>query len=313
MNDADVPDRNARLVAVVAPNAPFPLSGSVAGHAFKPLKSGQYDRVIVLTPSYQARFRGCSIPSVEYFATPLGDIPTATDAMEQLNRSSLINLRSVHYHDAPYARGRRTPIHEVEHGVEVQLPFLQAQLGEFRLIPIVVGELLDHRRQVDDNAIEAVADVIRRVMDDRTLLVISTNLTRHGPQYGNLRHRSNVVENVAQDDMAILDRMLDKDIPGFHRVVEAQGDALEGRVVLALLLHLLPRRSTGVVLNYDNSGRITQDAINTTSYAALAFFDPGHPPNAQREVRTLRLQRHEESEQEEEPVESQLGTGDENE
>src|SRR6185295_12194180 len=60
--------------------------------------------------------------------------------------------------------------HALEHSLEVQLPFLQKQLGDFVLAPFAVG----------DATVEEVAAVIERLWGGpETLIVISTDLSHY--------------------------------------------------------------------------------------------------------------------------------------
>ena len=60
--------------------------------------------------------------------------------------------------------------HSEEHCLEVQLPFLQETLNEFKIVPIVVG----------DSDSELLAQMILNYSeDDQTLIVISTDLSHY--------------------------------------------------------------------------------------------------------------------------------------
>ena len=61
--------------------------------------------------------RGIAVPTVDAFATPLGEIPLDRDAL-----AAIADLPFVVQTDAPHAP---------EHALEVELPFLQLLLGLF--------------------------------------------------------------------------------------------------------------------------------------------------------------------------------------
>jgi hypothetical protein len=86
----------------------------------------------------------------------LGDIPIDTAAVQSLGR-----LRQVREFD---------PAHAQEHSLEVHLPFLQEVLGEFRLVPLVVG----------DAEAADVAEVLEYLWGGpETLIVISSDLSHY--------------------------------------------------------------------------------------------------------------------------------------
>lgn len=143
--------------ALIVPHAGYRYSGAIAGAAYASLQPGMFSRVLLLGPAHRVALRGIAIPSHAAFATPLGQIP--------LDRSRLDSLRSL-----PFVR-ERDDAHADEHALEVQLPFLQQQLGAFQLLPLVVG----------DCAPEQVAAVIEQLADADTLIVLSTDLSHFHP------------------------------------------------------------------------------------------------------------------------------------
>src|SRR5690606_15459102 len=109
-------------------------------------------------PCHRVAVRGMALPTVQAFATPLGNIALDRSAMAQL-----LNLPCVGYSDAAHAE---------EHSLEVHLPFLQSVLGDFSLVPLVVGETSP---QDVARALEALWG------GDETLIVISTDLSHFLP------------------------------------------------------------------------------------------------------------------------------------
>jgi len=146
--------------ALIVPHAGYVFSGPVAASAYRLLNplSGRIRRVVLLGPSHRVPFRGLAAPSEDRFRTPLGEIAIDRKGIEQLAARSLISIRS----DA----------HELEHSLEVQLPFLQSTLEDFTLLPLVVGD-------ADANS---VADALRACWGgDETLIVISSDLSHYHP------------------------------------------------------------------------------------------------------------------------------------
>lgn len=142
--------------ALVVPHAGYIYSGPVAAGAYRLLQNSAspYTRVILLGPSHRVGFKGIATSSAEAYRTPLGDVPLDRDAL-----ASIADMAGVHTRDAAHAP---------EHSLEVHLPFLQRSLGQFQLMPLVVG---------DANPGE-VASVIEALWGGpETLLVISTDLS----------------------------------------------------------------------------------------------------------------------------------------
>lgn len=142
--------------AIIVPHAGYIYSGSVAATAYKTLApvSEYIKRVVLLGPSHRVCFRGVAYCSADYYQTPLGQITidhASIDVIKSLSQISELDKA-----------------HQEEHSLEVQLPFLQTVLGEFSLIPLVVG----------DAKPEEVAEIIDTLWGkEETLIVISTDLS----------------------------------------------------------------------------------------------------------------------------------------
>jgi AmmeMemoRadiSam system protein B/AmmeMemoRadiSam system protein A len=141
---------------LVAPHAGYIYSGVVAGTAYATLKNrrGTINRVVLLGPNHRVGFSGIALSTAERWATPLGEIPVDMEAMAKLR-----GLPDVMVADEPFAQ---------EHSLEVHLPFLQAVLGDFTLVPVLVG----------DAAPELVAQALRECWGGpETLIVVSSDLS----------------------------------------------------------------------------------------------------------------------------------------
>ena len=145
--------------AVIAPHAGYVYSGPVAAHAYSAVASRRHEitRVVLLGPNHRVPLRTIAVPSVDAFATPLGDVPLDREACDALLRHPAVRIDD--------------RAHAEEHGLEVHLPFLQVVLGDgWSLVPMVVG-------QVEP---EDVAEVLRDLWGGpETLVVVSTDLSHY--------------------------------------------------------------------------------------------------------------------------------------
>jgi AmmeMemoRadiSam system protein B len=151
-------ERGAPPKALIVPHAGYVYSGAVAASAYariEPLR-GLTRRVVLLGPAHRVPVRGLAAPTADQFATPLGSVPVDREALD-----ALLALPQVVVSD---------PAHAFEHSLEVQLPFLQELLGEFALVPLVVG----------DAEPQEVAEVLERLWGgDETLVVVSSDLSHY--------------------------------------------------------------------------------------------------------------------------------------
>ncbi len=141
---------------LIAPHAGYVYSGGVAAAAYVEVqeRASEIQRVVLLGPAHRVAVRGIAVPSVDGFDTPLGRVPIDAEA-----RTRILALPGVTMDDVAHAQ---------EHSLEVHLPFLQAVLHDFVLLPLVVGEA----------GPETVAQVLEAVWGgDDTLIVVSSDLS----------------------------------------------------------------------------------------------------------------------------------------
>ena len=221
--------------ALIGPHAGYPFSGAVAGRAYAPVRPNaqRLSRVILLGPSHRVPFRGMAASSADYFATPMGDVK-----VDQETLNYLVSERS----DVVY----REDAHEREHGLEVHLPFLQALLGDFQVVPLVVG----------DAGPEAVGSLLETVWGGpETLIVISSDLS-HFMDYDSAVRRDRATSEAIEDLR-------------FEDVKE--GDAC-GRQPINGLLWLARRRGLeGRILELRNSGDAGAPRDSVVGYGAYVF------------------------------------------
>ena len=220
--------------AMIVPHAGYMYSGEVASAAYGLLScvSDVIERVVVVGPNHRVSLRGIAIPSVDAFSTPLGDVPLDTEALTQLSSLSFIEVNN--------------EAHRQEHSIEVQLPFLQSALAQFKLVPMVVGEASPHQ----------VAQALGLLWGNKkTLLIISSDL-------------SHFLSSTKADllDEATINHILayQPDLNGY----QACGcHAVNGFILSAQKNKLKPR-----LIKHCNSGDITGDSDRVVGYASIAFF-----------------------------------------
>jgi AmmeMemoRadiSam system protein B/AmmeMemoRadiSam system protein A len=236
---ADVPRAGLeRPKALVVPHAGYVYSGPVAASAYARLLAPgpRVERVVLLGPSHFAPVAGLALPEAGAFATPLGEVPVDREgaalalALPQVTRSEVAHRR--------------------EHSLEVQLPFLQAVLGPFALVPLVVGHASP----------EDVAGVLRALWGGpETLVVISTDLSHYLPY-----------DEARALDQLTAGRVLALDAGG---IGEAQAC---GRAPLRGLLLEARRRGMGVeLLDLRSSGDTAGGKDEVVGYAAFAMGEAG--------------------------------------
>ncbi|MFC1499848.1 AmmeMemoRadiSam system protein B [Candidatus Zixiibacteriota bacterium] len=240
-------------VALIVPHAGYAWSGEVAGHAFTTLKDHTYRRVILMGLSHRVPLKGASVLNVDAWETPLGRIP-----VDEELRDALLKHGSVS--EIPGA-------HSEEHSTGNQLPLLQRALGDFRLVEMVVGEMTDSQRA-------RLAGAIRDLIDEETLLVISTDFTHFGTSFMYRPFDEDIPANLkALNDLAV-QQILEVDVPGWDAYLEQTRDTICGRNAVGLLLEILQpwRDARGLRVAYDTSGNRSGDWSTSVTYASIVFW-----------------------------------------
>jgi len=247
-------------VAIISPHAGYQYSGAVAAYGYKAIKNHGYKRVIVLAPSHYSRYRGASILDVDAYKTPLG--------LVKLNQGICNNL----INNPPFF-GTFKNAHKREHSLETQLPFLQVVLGDdFELIPVLISRL-------NSEESDFIADKLRPLIDEDTLIVVSSDFTHYGYGYDYVPFKKDVEANLRKLDYGAIERILALDFDGFFRYKRATGITACGFMPIALLMKLLPSNVQGTMLKYETSGSIMGDFNSSVSYASIVFTRGNEPPD----------------------------------
>jgi len=243
-------------LALIVPHAGYQYAGPVAGTVYATLKGHEYERVIVMGLSHRALLRGASVLDVDAYETPLGLIPADPEARDALLDCPVVT-------EQPAA-------HQGEHSAENQLPMLQRAIGDFKLVEMLVGQLTDEERTT-------LAAVIRGLLDENTLLVVSSDFTHYGPNYGYTPFRDHVPERLRLLNDAAVQEILEVDVPGWETFLNNTQATICGRKPIALLLETLQpfddvesRRFA-----FATSGELTGDFTNSVTYASIAFWHIG--------------------------------------
>jgi len=224
--------------AIIVPHAGYIYSGQTAAVAYASLAAarGKIHRVVLLGPVHRVAVRGLALPGVDAFETPLGNVALDQDAIAEISRMPQVLVSAA--------------AHALEHSLEVQLPFLQTVLGDFKLVPLAVG---------DATAAE-VAGVLDKLWGgEETLIVISSDLSHFLPYF--------VAQSVDQETVQ---NILDLRGPISHDQA-CGGTPINGFMLAAERHHLRPQ-----LLDYRNSGDTAGDKSRVVGYASFAFMEDAH-------------------------------------
>ncbi|MFH0855046.1 MAG: AmmeMemoRadiSam system protein B [Candidatus Omnitrophota bacterium] len=236
-----------RVFALISPHAGYGYSGKVAGFGYKLIKAKEYKTVVILGTSHHYAFSGISVYPGGVFKTPLGGIPVDDEFTQKLlNKGPAVTF-------VPEA-------FQEEHSVEVQLPFLQKTLDNFKIVPVVIGD-------VSLSTCQKFAALLKESINTRNdvLLVVSTDMY-HGYDY----------EEADKTDNLTLAAIKNMDAQALYYGIRDEKMQLCGGfgVVTALILAKSMGYDKAVLLKHTNSAEVTNNmkkGIWTVGYSSWAI------------------------------------------
>jgi MEMO1 family protein len=258
-----------RLKGLICPHAGYAYSGLTAASAYKTLAGRDVQTVVILAASHYAVFQGVSVPNVDAYQTPLGTVPISEKA-QQLVKTSPFVLEPRCLVERPGwwrqaskpapAAGEDTP-ETWEHSVEVQVPFLQKVLKDFKILPVVFG----------DADPEQVARALAAILDDKTVVLASSDLSHYHSYDAARKLDGRCVK-------AICDLNLD----------QMKEQEACGKLPILTLMHLARLKDWKTrLLDSRNSGDVSGEKDRVVGYTAIAFYEPAQESFAALEKKFL--------------------------
>ena len=246
---------NGEILAAVAPHAGYPFSGPVAAWTYAALKGHKYSRVVVIAPSHYVSFDFTSVYDGDAYTTPLGQVPVDKEFARRLvEMSSTMQLSD---------KGHQATADAPEHSVEVELPWLQMVLGNFEMVPIVMG---DQSYESSRALGVALAKMLRNDRD--TLVLASSDLSHYHPYADAVSIDHKTLHALETYDYFSMSRNFQWRGQGQPGVWEACGGA---PIVAAMIYAERRGANKAEVLRYANSGDVTGDKSRVVGYSADIF------------------------------------------
>ena len=235
--------------AVISPHAGYVYSGPTAACSYKTLQGRKFDRVIVIGPSHRVYLKNqLCIPAAAGMRTPLGPVPFDREALSVLGRQKFV-----------LADDR---IHFDEHSVQIQFPFLQCVLADpFKAVPVIAGQL-------DAESVRQAAQTLKTLVTPSTLVVISSDFTHYGRDFGYVPFRENIAENLKKLDLGAFEMIKTRSAARFADYIERTGATICGEVPIRILLEMLSGPAEVSLLKYANSADGNRDYSHCVSYVA---------------------------------------------
>ena len=232
----------ARVSACLVPHAGYVYSGQVTGAVLARIALPK--KIIILGVRHHPRGEALAILSSGAWRTPLGDAA--------IDEPLALALREA----CPLLR-EDSVAHSAEHSLEVQLPFLQILVPDFRFVPIALGTVQFEKLV---SAGEALAQVLAQRED---VLLLTTS---------DLNHYEDDATTRVKDRKAI-DQLLALDPRGLYDTCRNEKISMCGlgpAVAMLTALNALGVRRADLV-KYATSADVSGDRTAVVGYAGMTF------------------------------------------
>jgi len=230
-----------RAIGVLSPHAGLMYSGAVAGAVYSRIELPH--TIILIGPNHTGMGRAVSIMSRGEWEIPTGSLKIDETLAEKIKKqASIIEEDNL--------------AHQMEHSLEVQLPFILYFSKDVEIVPItIMAESLDVCKTVG----EAIADVIRDIKHPVTI-VASSDMTHYE------------LDSVARTkDKKAIDEILSLDPEGLYKTVIKERISMCGFIPATTMLYAVKKLGAkdATLVKYMTSGDVSGDYTSVVGYAGI--------------------------------------------
>jgi len=241
-------DIDGKIIGMIVPHAGYISSGFTAAIAYNLLFGKPIKNVVIISPSHHEFIRGVSLFDGMGYLTPLGRV----DINKELSEELMASGNNTIYRSSDGHRG--------EHSIEVQIPFLQRVLSDFKIIPLV---MIHDNFEISDS----LSDILYKVFSNKDdFLIIATSDLSHYKSYDLAHKYDNIIRNDIEkfDPDSIIQNIM-------NGKTEACGCA---PIVSMLKASKKLGASHSKVLHYSDSSTVFGDKSSVVGYLSAVIWKP---------------------------------------
>jgi AmmeMemoRadiSam system protein B len=237
---------NTKIFGIIVPHGAYIFSGAISANAFFEIASLNIDTFILIGPDHHGIGKRISVTSEGYWQTPLGDVLIDNKITNDLKRScDFIEEDKI--------------VHQIEHSLEIQVPFIQYSFGKsFTIVPVLL-------RDQDIETSMLLGNLIAKYSASKNVMLIASSCLTH--------YESN--SSVQKKDFQIIKSIENLDIESFYQSLISFKASVCGYGAIASLMRAVQILGSkkGELLRYATSGDVTSDNKNTVvGYASIVFI-----------------------------------------
>jgi len=247
-NNTNKISNKTRAISFIAPHAAYLFSGKTALKVYE--KNIIPSNVILLSPNHTSFGDKISIDNNDAWKTPLGSIKVNKQISEYIIENS------------NYAK-LNNDAQVFEHAIEVQIPFIQYFNIDASIVPITIAE---NNINILNDFSNTLHKTINKFGIEKCLIICSSDMTHF--------EKADLAEK--QDEEAI-NQIINLNPLQFYKTVIDNKISTCGLYPLTILLFLLEKINTenkilSKLVEYSNSGQVTNDYSDVVSYASIEFL-----------------------------------------
>lgn len=225
-------DYNCKTRAIIVPHAGYEYSGQLASEGFQYLDKSVKNVFIIAPPHYVA-VKNVALSHFAKWSTPLGE----TEVNQSINDELVKNFGCEVEDDA----------FELEHSIEVQLPFIQKLLPHVKIVPILAG-----------HNIQKIVDIINYYWQNpENAFVISSDLSHF--------HESRTAKKI---DNITAEMIESKEVDNFNH------EQACGAVGVCAITNFAKGRGYSLIrVGMVNSGDVTGDNSRVVGYGSWILYE----------------------------------------
>ncbi|MCB5258842.1 MAG: AmmeMemoRadiSam system protein B [Candidatus Cloacimonadaceae bacterium] len=233
-------------LALLVPHAGYIYSGACAAKGFHYISQQNFDSFIILHPSHQGIHFDYSVSPFEQYETPLGMLNLDIELYELLTHDNPDISNQIRYH-------------EIEHSMEVQLPFIKYFFPNAQICSIMIG------KPYPQVAIE-LAQILKIAIngtEKRVGIIVSSDLSHYYPAT-----RAEKLDSIFAEQFLTLDPE-----KLWHSIVSESCEACGIGGILTLLYYVkdIPNVKAKII-QYTHSGKVTGDNTQVVGYLSALVY-----------------------------------------
>jgi len=244
-NNLECEKKYDEILGIISPHAGYVYSGKCAAYGFKCLDKTDFERAVIIAPNHRISGFQFSVGNFSQYETPLGFVEVDKHIVEQLlNENGFVFEQQAH---------------QIEHSLEVQLPFLQYIKPNIKIIPILFGS-----RNLDDS--KYLAEILLKIFKEdfsKTKIITSSDLSHYHSAEFAKKIDGKLIENLQNFQIEKMIEQIQK------RNIEACGI---GGILTILHLAQMLKFDKIDILNYTHSGVMSGDNAQVVGYLSSLLY-----------------------------------------